>query len=266
MIFFDTTQKVKLMAKYNILSTCILLSFLTLFSCKKDRVEPSIDLGVSYFPIETGNFIIYDVDSSFYDDFYIPTKIKNTRFLLKEKVQSLFYDNQNKLAARIERFVKHYDSTTSYDDIPWTLKNVWTMNATATSAERVEENVRFVKLVFPVALNKSWDSNNKNIYDNRLFSYKKVHQNESIGLIAFDSVLTTEYNDGNDILTQREYYEEKYAKNVGLIYKRAIHVQSQPSPNSTTEQLQLFYAKPLMERISSGYQYTWRILSFGKEL
>ena len=60
---------------------------------------------------------MYSVDSTYYDDFYVPTKAINTKFLLKEKIQSVFNDNLNRPTARLERYVKYYDSTLVYDSI-----------------------------------------------------------------------------------------------------------------------------------------------------
>jgi hypothetical protein len=247
----------------NIIGFGIFFSFL-FYSCKKDS-STTVDVGYDYFPIKTGAYIIYDVDSTYYDDFYVPSKATNNKFLLKEKIQSIFNDNLNRPTARLERYVKYYDSIVSYDSIPWTLKDVWVENLTAFTAEKVEENVRFVRLVFPVQLNKSWNANSQNFLNEQDFTYNSVDVAANIGGIKFDSVLQTVYDDGGGILTSRNYFTEKYARRVGLIYKQEINVQSQPPTNATTAQLQIFYAQPILQRITSGYQYTWTIRSSGVE-
>lgn len=241
---------------------CILLfaSFVIL-SCKKKSTETP-DTGQSYFPTKTGTYIIYDVDSTYYDDFYVPTKVVNTKYQLKEKIQSIYYDNQNRQTARVERYVRYNENNTMSS---WKLKNVWAQNLTTTTAERVEENIRYIKLIFPVQLNKTWNTNNQNFIVERNLNYKSINENETIGNATYINVLTTEFNDGEDILTKREYQSEKYVKNIGLVYRNIISVQSQPNPNATTEELQLFYAKPIMDRITSGIQYTWTINSYGVE-
>ncbi len=245
---------------------CVGIMFALLFySCKKEVTNADIDIGRNYFPIKVGAYIVYNVDSTYYDDFYVPTKAINTKFLLKEKIQSVFNDNLNRPTARLERYIKYYDSTLVYDSIPWTLKDVWVENNTATTAEKVEENVRFVRLVFPVKVNKSWNINSQNFLTKMDFDYKSVDLKDNVGGVAFDSVLQTLYDDGGTILTSRNYFTEKYARNVGLIYKQEINIQSQPDPNASSTQLQLFYATPILQRITSGYQYTWTIQSFGVE-
>lgn len=235
-----------------------------LYSCKKD-VTTVVDIGKNYFPLKAGSYIVYNADSTFYDDFYVPTKVTNTKFRLKEKIQSFYYDDQNRLTARLERYVKYYDSTVSYDSMQWTLKNIWVENVTSTTAEIVQENVRFVRLVFPVKVNKSWNVNSQNFLSELDFTYTSIDVKANIGGIVFDSVLQTVYDDGGGILTTRNYATEKYARRVGLIYKQEINVESQPDPNATPSQLQLFYATPILQRITSGYQYTWTIYSYGVE-
>jgi hypothetical protein len=244
----------------------LLLTFIfsiLFYSCKKDTAV--IDVGKNYFPLTAGSYIEYDVDSTYYNDFYIPTKVITTKFRLKEKIQSLYNDNQNRLTARLERYVKYYDASTPYDAIPWKLKDVWVENNTATTAEKVEENVRFIRLIFPVKVNKSWNMNNQNFLDAKDITYKSVDAADNIGGIAFSSVLQTVVDDGGGILTARNYFTEKYAREIGLVYKQEINVQSQPDPSANSTQLQLFYAIPIMQRITSGYQYTWTVHTYGVE-
>ena len=48
-------------------------AILILVSCKKD--DPvKIDVGHSYFPVEIGSWIIYDVDSTVWNDFDVPSE------------------------------------------------------------------------------------------------------------------------------------------------------------------------------------------------
>jgi flagellar hook protein FlgE len=236
---------------------------LAFFSCKKD--VSTLDMGYAYFPDQVGHYVIYDVDSTYYDDFYSPVKIKKIKFQVKEKIQSVFTDNQNRPTLRLERYVKPYDSLVPYSAMAWTLRDVWMENKTTTTAEKVEENVRFVRLVFPVKNNQTWNANAQNSNEERDFSYEFVDMPLSVGKISFAQVLETRYDDGGGILTSREYRTEKYAREVGMIYRQEIVVESQPKSGATTLELQTFYAKPIMERITSGFQYTMTINSYGTE-
>ena len=39
------------------------------FSCKKDSKTEPVTAGYSYAGIEVGRYVVYDVDSTYYDDF-----------------------------------------------------------------------------------------------------------------------------------------------------------------------------------------------------
>ena len=234
------------------------------YSCKKsDGSVP--EMGYGYFPTDAGRYVIYDVDSTYYDDFYTPTKAVNYKFLLKEKIQSTFTDNQNRPTLRLERYVKYYDSLVPYSSQPWVLRDVWMGNLNTTTAEKVEENVRYTKLIFPVRKDKSWNANVQNTNEEKDFSYEYVDTPEKVGAIYFDNVLQTLYDDGGRILTSREYRTEKYAKGVGMVYREEIVIESQPRSGATTLELQTFYAKPIMQRVTSGYKFTMTVKSYGTE-
>jgi hypothetical protein len=236
---------------------------ITLYSCKKDTAIP--EMGYDYFPDKVGTYVIYDVDSTYYDDFFTPVKAKNYKFQIKEKIQSTFLDNQNRVTLRLERYVKQYDTIIPYADMTWKLRDVWTENRTATTAEKVEENIRYIRLIFPVRLNKTWNANAQNLNDERDFSYVNVDEPLGMGGISFDRTLKTVYDDGGGILTSREYRTENYARNVGLIYRQEIVVESQPKAGATSVELQSFFSKTIMNRITSGYQYSMTINSYGVE-
>ena len=154
---------------------------LLVVSCKHEVEAPS-DVGYSFFPAKTGSWIIYDVDSTEYDGF--THTVKKYSFQLKEKVESVFQDNQNRETMRIERYIKENDS------IGWVLRNVWISNLTNTTAERVEENLRFVKLTFPVAAGKTWDGNVYNTLGEQEYSMKNIDKPFSISGKTYDSTLT----------------------------------------------------------------------------
>jgi len=109
------------------LSLYILL-LLFVFSCSKTD-EDVPDLGYDYFPLETGNYIIYTVTEIKYDDF-IDSVITNT-FLLKERVGSSFIDNEGRTVFKLNRYVKLDVDSISI----WKLKDVWTVYRGSNHAE-----------------------------------------------------------------------------------------------------------------------------------
>ncbi len=225
------------------------ISLLLSSSCKKEKAAEEVDLGFAYYPTEIGRYIIYQVDSISYNDFFTPVKIDTAHFQIKEVIESQFTDNEGRTSERIERFVRTHDS------LPWVLRDVWYQTVSNSRAEKVEENVRFVKLTFPVQENQKWNGNAFNSIGNYTYEIDKLDTKKSIGQLIFDSTLTVnQILDSN--LIEKKYQVEMYAKNIGMIYKRYVDVQDKS----------IFIEPfPLSQRIDAGTDYTYRILAFGKE-
>lgn len=251
----------------SILFTFILVA--GFYACSKDP-SPAPDLGYNYFPQEVGSYIVYNVDSTYYDDF--ADSSRNYKFQIKEKIESQYYDNQNRLTMRLERYIKYYDVAVPYSSMTWQLRDVWQENRTATLAEKVEENVRFAKLAFPVKEGQTWNGNAQNTLGEEMYSYDFYDLPRTVGNIVFDSTLQVNQRDDQSLIAWT-YGSEKYARNVGLIYTRIVDVQSQPNPNWSNpsmypfgnDSLTAFYAKPILQRATAGYQLTSTITSYGTE-
>lgn len=194
-------------------------------SCQDSPVEP-VPFDTSYFPLSTGKFIIYEVDSIVMSDFFNTTD--TVHYQLMEAVDSAYTDAGGRQAFRIVR--SRLDSLNG----AWRIIDVWSANVTETTAEKVEENLRFIKLSFPVLLNKTWAGNSYINTDSPLvylddWEYKYTDVNETFDTYAgtFDSVITVlQHEDINAI--QTVLYQEKYAKQVGMIYKEEQNFETQP--------------------------------------
>ena len=186
------------------------------YSCSKDdSVETYI--GYEYFPTNVGHWIEYDVDSIVKDDFFGHSD--TFQFQIREEIDSIFIDNSGAPTQRLER----YKRLTASD--PWTIYRVWTSNINSTTAQKVEDNFRYVKLVFPVSLFTNWDGNTFNTKDRADYEYSEVHQPISINGVNFDSSLTViQALDTNNLLSDVIEIEQ-YATNVGMIYKEQLYIE-----------------------------------------
>ena len=244
-----------------------LFLFSGLVSCKRDPA-PAPDLGYNYYPDAVGSYVVYDVDSFSYDN---TAGVDTTKYQLKEKIESIYNDNQGRPTIRLERYIKKYNKTIPYSAMAWKLRNVWAVNKTLKHVEKVEDNVRFVRLLFPVGGDKRWNGNAQNTYEDEEYTYDFFDLPGGVGTLSFDSVLHVIQHDESS-LVHKKYADEKYAKNAGLIYKQVIDVDSQPplqwSSGSVPyyqDSLTAFYAKDILDRISSGYYYTMTVRAYGKE-
>lgn len=185
----------------------LIILFLFINACDDENTVVPTKMYSEYIPLETGKFIIYDVDSYvYYYDYY-----EKYFFQLKEFVADTFSDEQQRVTFRIERYFRNNDS-----DI-WNIKDVWAANQTITNYERVEENNRFIRLRFPVKEDLTWNPNVYNSFDPVEFKYINIHTRMSLLEHTFDSTATVmEKNFGTRI--ENQYEMKVYAIHTGLVY------------------------------------------------
>ncbi|MDD5570222.1 MAG: hypothetical protein PHD97_03605 [Bacteroidales bacterium] len=224
------------------LLTILLLLIITIISCKKDKPDTPVDLGYSYLPNNIGHWVIYQVDSTVWDGNFIPPHIDTFHYKIKEYVESTFSDNSGRTTQRLERYIKLCDACN------WEIKDVWYLNLTPSTAEKIEENERFIKLIFPVKLNAIWKGNAYNTWADWDYEYVSVNEPAQINSLSFDSTLTVMQNHDSTLIYS-DYSVESYAKNVGMIYKNFYHFDLDPASSTTS--------------IKNGVQYSYKVISWG---
>ncbi len=231
----------------------ILVFFATFISCTKKKV-PATDslLGLDYYPLTKGKYVVYDVDSTVYTD--IPKDTIYYKYRIKEKIADSFTDNEGQPAIRLERYIKMYKPLKSYDSLPYTIKEVWMVNATNKSIQVVEGNVRYTKLIFPIQQSSSWNGNAKNTIGEWQYTYDYIDKSETINNNSLTNVLLVKQY---FLPTEISYknYNEKYAKNVGLVYRQITDVTS----NTVVAGVNI------LNRISTGVVYTQKLVNYGYE-
>lgn len=198
-------------------------------SCKKEVVPPEdISIGQEYFPTELGHFVEYQVDSFLFNDF--TKKVDTFKYEIKDVITDTFSDNENRLSHIVTRY-KRYSSSEA-----WTENLVYYVTKTPYRVEVVEQNLRFIKLVFPVKENVKWYGNsyiptklNSELawLDQWYYKYDRISLPFTSGILIFNDGLVVNENDyskGNPELYPDEYAakifaKEAYAKGVGLVYR-----------------------------------------------
>jgi len=182
-------------------------------SCKKDE-SPEVDVGYNYFPENVGHELIYDVDSTYRAALVGTTTYRHYR--IKGVDDSIIIDNQGRPTLRIERY--RNDSSASNPD--WVIYNVWTANRTSTTAERFENNIRYIQMISPVESGKTWDGNSMNVLDEQDYEYTYTAVPEQFNQMSFDSVaMVTQINDTAFNILFPKFEFEKFAAGVGLIHR-----------------------------------------------
>lgn len=158
--------------------------------------------------------IIYDVQETQYALTSAPV-IKN--YQLKEVVASFFTETDGKESLRIERYRREKDTQN------WAIDSVFLAKKEIDKALKSENNVTYVKLIFPVSEGLKWNGNAYNSLENDTYEIKKLNQSFQTNGQNFPKTLTViQQNDST--LVDLKRIIEVYAEGVGLIYQEKIKV------------------------------------------
>lgn len=186
----------------------LLIVVLCFTACKQDPDFEEIDLGYDYFPTTSGTYIEYDVDSIHYG-----ITVETTSFQLREVITDDFVDEEGQRAYQLERFKR----ATASDD--WVQTDVWTIKRTNNTAERVEENERFIRLAFPLEEGKTWDGNSFNQRDPWNYLCTSFDEPYSWEGVSFSETVFIEQRTNLNLVDQELAYEV-YARNIGMVFKQ----------------------------------------------
>lgn len=255
--FFINQTRINTLRIFGVFTVLLLfITFITFFySCNKDNIISNVDFKYNYFPVQTGNWIEYEVDSITYDDFFDPIKIDTVSYFLKEEIGESFLDNENRESYKIEVYRREADT------LSWQLVNIQSVVKIDKQLERVEDNLRFIKLIFPVTLNREWagnayfdytDNNSCNFLGDWKYQYISIDKADTYNGLYFDSTLTVLQVDDENLLC-KNYSQEIYAKNIGLVYKKLLRLATQ-NINTTI---------PFEEKAEKGFILTMKIKAYG---
>jgi hypothetical protein len=109
------------------------------------------NFGYDYFPLSTGKTWIYQSDSVIFTKG--GTKRDTFRSFIQEQIGEKYTGQDGAEKYRVYRSFRRKNS-----DL-WTPINTWTTSIDATRAIRTEENLTFIKLVFPFKKGLRWEGN-----------------------------------------------------------------------------------------------------------
>lgn len=214
-----------------------LLLSAVIISCSDSKSdEEQVDLGYNYFPTQTGATWLYKVDSLVYDDNSGQTTIDTFVFQYKEQITGSFTDVTGEAAQQISRFYRYNDT------LPWIALNQWTQMRTALNAQRVQENTRYVKLVFPLEKNKKWNGNLYNAKGSEQYALSYFDQPSTIGNTTYPLTARVQQQNEENAIEEIIRYEI-YARDIGLVYALSDSLNTQSAG-------------------SRGYRYRFTLISY----
>lgn len=208
----------------------LFLGFTVLTGCSDSTIE-EIDtdsFGYDYYPLEIGRSYIYEVDSIvFRQGTGNEVLSDSSRTLVRELIADTLHDNTGALLYRIERYERPDEQSS------WQIRKVFTAARNNTQALRTEDNLRFIKLVFPLRVGREWDGNiflpgqvNFEGSSTTVDIFKGWEKYEVLAVGEPDTVAGQHYQEvaairqaAFDSGLELRSAVEKYAGNIGLIYR-----------------------------------------------
>jgi hypothetical protein len=227
-----------------------LFIFLSLASCNKDDPDDiTIEMGYEYYPVSLGSWYIYSVDSTVYDDFN--NTIYTISYQIKEVYADTFIDLEGRLSYNIDRYKRDNDST------DWIKTDVWYETITEYKVEKVEEDVRYEPLVFPVKNDAEWDLNSFNTYNvynqwERKENKVEINLKDTLVGESYEPDTLTSYENTATVWHEYttyisyEFYHAIYAKDIGLVHKEMTYY---------------YYSSPGVQEY--GVNYVQKLISYG---
>ncbi len=212
-----------------------------IISCKRNDSTTTVDTTYNYFPVDIGHTWIYDVDSIGYDDNTGTTVIDSSNhYQYKETITENFIDAEGKPAQKLARYYRRSDTN------DWVSANtsIWVVSRDNLRAEKVQENVRFVKLVFPLSANSLWDGNMFNNLGRNNYFVDYYDQPATVNGIYYDKTLKVRRDSSVNAIEEIRQFEI-YARNIGLIYFQSDSINTQPidTTNKTKSRGFRYYVK-----------------------
>jgi hypothetical protein len=205
--------------------------------CKKETEDFTLAPISDYAPLVVGKYITYQLDSLVFQNFGT-TKVV-VSYQVKHEVSGEITDNLERPAYRITRFIRKTAAAA------WVPDNSFMAVNTGNSLEFIENNMRFLKLKQPVQTGYTWKGNafidtysfNSDVkyladWD---YTYDSVNVPLTLGAITLDSTIKVDQQDevinnpdDPGFYSEVNYGAEKYAKGIGLVYRRFLHIEYQP--------------------------------------
>ena len=227
---------------------CVLFS-LIIFSCTKKTEIYQTESINDYLPTIVGKYITYRVDSTVYPNFGTTTEVHS--YQMKFVVDAQITDNLGRPSYRIYRYIRDTAGTQSW--APVYNNSTYFITPLSDQIEVVENNLRFIKLHMPVTIDFTWKGNrylpsdtyssiyafaNDDEMDTWDFYYDNMENSFSYLGNNYSNVYTVEEDNESlnfPVVNLNSYgYKnravEKYAKNIGLVYREYQMVEHQP-PN-----------------------------------
>ncbi|RDV14815.1 hypothetical protein DXT99_12680 [Pontibacter diazotrophicus] len=182
-------------------------------------------MGYGYYPLEVGDYRIYNVT----DIRYRHDVGDTSRFQLRERVDTTFYDQTNTHSYKIVR------STRPDEGSAWVEDSVFVVAKQPTMLTLTKDNTKYVKLVFPVKGGVSWlgDAFNDRIADSytpgerradyyeskESYTYQSKGEPFTFNGQSYPNTVTVIQGTPTESWIGYDNRREIYAEDIGMVYR-----------------------------------------------
>ncbi|MFN7119134.1 MAG: hypothetical protein ACK4TA_20215 [Saprospiraceae bacterium] len=246
-------------------SAGLLLVILLITGCKEETETIDNQEDYAYFPLEVGRYWVYEVDSLLVSPTTGGNKIDSTRSYLKDTLVEQFIANNGDTVYRAERYQRRNPGE------PWQIAAVFTMSRNQEQAFRTEDNIRLVKLAFPLRRPDGWTSTayvdpmtTVTVNGNAIAPFNfwegrarvtDIGEPLTLGSLQFPETVTATYVNRNDIVIAYRFAQEVYAKGVGLV-RKDWQILENANPNCDA----VCASKPWRQRAERGFLVNQRLI------
>jgi len=232
------------------------------FSCvKNETIKVDIESDKSYFPLQVGKYVEYEVDSVLFRQGRF---LDSVRLFAREEVLSQSIDSLGPVYTILRSQRKKQTEA-------WLPTETYTARITGQKAIRNEANLFFIKLVFPLTVGASWnglayvqtdqifniEGESVAVYgDWESFRVREPAGSFTYGTLNFNEVITVLQTDEDNLISRR-YALEKYAKGIGLVYKEMVILDCNATVNDCNKT-----SLPWRSRATKGFIFKQQIIKY----
>ena len=221
----------------------LLLAIVVFFAaCKKESEQLQITPISDYAPLAVGKYVTYNLDSLVYLNFGATQAhhFYEVKYLTADSLKDLL----GRKAFRIVRYIRTLPNGIFTPD------NTFVAVNTGTNFEFTENNLRYLKLTLPIINDRKWKGNSAidvtsvgsdlQYLADWDYTYAEVNQPKKVGTFNLANTITVKEIDesvnlpvipagqpNQTNIASRDYSQEIYAKDIGLVQRDFIHFEYQ---------------------------------------
>ena len=221
----------------------LLLAIVVFFAaCKKESEQLQITPISDYAPLAVGKYVTYNLDSLVYLNFGATQAhhFYEVKYLTADSLKDLL----GRKAFRIVRYIRTLPNGIFTPD------NTFVAVNTGTNFEFTENNLRYLKLTLPIKNDRKWKGNSAidvtsvgsdlQYLADWDYTYTEVNQPKKVGTFNLANTITVKEIDesvnlpvipagqpNQTNIASRDYSQEIYAKDIGLVQRDFIHFEYQ---------------------------------------